>query len=222
MADKKSVFEKDGRKKKGQKEKGDNAAAGKWSGGGKHWPRDILHPEATLTVPRLTNAKEARKFLKWLQPEEKQLLAEALTNSAASAPAESAEEGEVPASGVEQPSSSALYHLALHQSLPFVGFGFLDNLIMIVAGEYIDHTIGVSLGISTMAAAALGNAVSDVFGVGSAWYVERFCAKLGIPGPPPLTLEQLDLPRARVAANAGRAVGVAVGCVVGMLPLLFQ
>ena len=36
-----------------------------------------------------------------------------------------------------------LINLGLHQSLPFVGFGFLDNLIMIVAGEYIDASIGL-------------------------------------------------------------------------------
>jgi hypothetical protein len=34
---------------------------------------------------------------------------------------------------------------------------------MIVAGEYIDLTLGVTLGISTMAAAALGTLVSVVF-----------------------------------------------------------
>jgi hypothetical protein len=44
-----------------------------------------------------------------------------------------------------------------------LGFGFLDNFIMIVAGEYIDLTLGVTLGISTMAAAALGKLVSAVF-----------------------------------------------------------
>ena len=36
-----------------------------------------------------------------------------------------------------------LINLGVHQSLPFVGFGFLDNLIMIVAGEYIDASIGL-------------------------------------------------------------------------------
>ena len=36
------------------------------------------------------------------------------------------------------PNWSDLNKLAMHQSLPFIGFGFLDNFIMIVAGEYID------------------------------------------------------------------------------------
>lgn len=118
------------------------------------------------------------------------------------------------------PSWSDLNKLAVHQSLPFIGFGFLDNLIMIVAGEYIDASIGATFAISTMAAAALGNTLSDVFGVGSAWYVEHWAAKLGV-NPPNLTIEQLDMGRSRIAANAGRAIGVAVGCVLGMFPLLF-
>ena len=37
-----------------------------------------------------------------------------------------------------KPTWSDLNKLAIHQSLPFIGFGFLDNFIMIVAGEYID------------------------------------------------------------------------------------
>lgn len=92
---------------------------------------------------------------------------------------------------------------------------------MILAGEYIDHNIGITLGISTMAAAALGNTISDLFGIGSAWYVERMAAKLGVQAPA-LTLEQLELPISRIASTAGRAVGVTIGCLLGMAPLMFQ
>ena len=41
-----------------------------------------------------------------------------------------------------KPSRADLRQLAYHNSLPFVGFGFLDNFIMIIAGEYIDLTLG--------------------------------------------------------------------------------
>ena len=41
-----------------------------------------------------------------------------------------------------KPSYADLRQLAYHNSLPFVGFGFLDNFIMIMAGEYIDLTLG--------------------------------------------------------------------------------
>jgi hypothetical protein len=121
---------------------------------------------------------------------------------------------------VPPPSMPDLYKLAMHQSLPFIGFGFLDNLIMIVAGEYIDASIGASLAISTMAAAALGNTLSDVFGVGSAWYVESLATKMGV-NPPVLSVQQLELTSCRIAANGGRAIGVAIGCILGMFPLLF-
>ena len=121
---------------------------------------------------------------------------------------------------VLRPTSTQLRQLAIFQAMPFVGFGFLDNFIMIIAGEYIDLTIGATLSISTMAAAALGNTISDVFGIGSAWYVEHWSARLGIHAPP-LTLEQMQLTSCRLTANAGRALGVMFGCIIGMVPLLF-
>lgn len=49
---------------------------------------------------------------------------------------------------LEPPSRAQLKLVFIQQLIPFVGFGFLDNLIMIVAGEYIDTTIGMALGIS--------------------------------------------------------------------------
>ena len=64
------------------------------------------------------------------------------------------------------PSWADLRLLALAASIPFIGFGFVDNAVMILAGDYIDLTLGVSLGISTLAAAGLGNLISDVLGVG--------------------------------------------------------
>jgi hypothetical protein len=68
--------------------------------------------------------------------------------------------------GPARPTNNDLYRLSIQQGLPFVGFGFLDNFIMIVAGESIETFLGASLVISTMAAAALGNTLSDVFGIG--------------------------------------------------------
>lgn len=87
-------------------------------------------------------------------------------------------------------------------------------------GDYIDMTIGTMFGISTMAAAALGNAISDVAGVGSAQFVETFAAKLGVPNPN-LDHRQASLSSVLWSINIGRAIGVAIGCVLGMCPLLF-
>ena len=118
------------------------------------------------------------------------------------------------------PTTSQLIQHAMHQGLPYVGFGFLDNFVMIVAGEYIELSIGASLGIGTMTAAALGNTVSDWCGIGSAWYVEKYAARLGFEAPP-LSLEQLETPSCKYWGFGGRIGGLTVGCLLGMLPLLF-
>ncbi|XP_052774153.1 transmembrane protein 65-like [Mya arenaria] len=110
--------------------------------------------------------------------------------------------------------------VALHNALPFIGFGFLDNFLMIIAGEYIEFRFGAMLGISTMAAAALGNWISDLAGVQTAHYVEVLTSKLGVKAPA-LSPEQVDMSSTRWAANAGKAIGVSIGCILGMLPLLF-
>lgn len=54
---------------------------------------------------------------------------------------------------------------------------------MIIAGDYIEGTIGAWMCLSTMAAAALGNTISDVFGLGLATYVEQFCTFMGLEAP---------------------------------------
>lgn len=51
-------------------------------------------------------------------------------------------------------------------------FGFLDNFLMLIFGEEIDHLFGAKLGFTTLASAGLGNAVADVVGVGAANYIE--------------------------------------------------
>lgn len=75
-------------------------------------------------------------------------------------------------------------------------------------------------GISTMAAAALGNTISDVAGVGSAQFVETLATKLGVPSPN-LDQNQMTLNSVLWSINIGRAIGVAIGCILGMVPLLF-
>lgn len=118
------------------------------------------------------------------------------------------------------PTVQQLRAIGIHYALPFVGFGFLDNFIMIVAGDYIDTTIGLTLGISTMAAAGLGNTLSDIAGIGSAWYVENLASRVGVHMPE-LTPAQLEMSSTRWSINLGRAVGITLGCLLGMVPLLF-
>jgi hypothetical protein len=79
-----------------------------------------------------------------------------------------------------QTFSSHTYQLVmLQRGLPYVGFGFMDNAIMIIAGDYIDHTFGLAFGVSTMFAAGLGNTVSDVMGVGTSGWVESVAERMG-------------------------------------------
>jgi len=68
--------------------------------------------------------------------------------------------------GTQLPTRRQLWQLFLLSAVPFVGFGFADNFIMIVAGDAIDNSIGLRLGLSTLAAAGLGNLISDVCGIG--------------------------------------------------------
>ncbi|PIK36309.1 putative transmembrane protein [Apostichopus japonicus] len=118
------------------------------------------------------------------------------------------------------PSRAQLRLVALNNAVPFVGFGFLDNAIMIIAGDYIDWRLGALFGISTLAAAGLGNLISDLAGVVLAGYVEAFAAKFGIPSPN-LSLEQYDMRGSKIASALGRCIGIALGCLLGMFPLFF-
>lgn len=162
---------------------------------------------------RLTSPKRAREFIYRLQPAERALLLGQLQEFETQA---AAQEKQEPVAV----SSAQIRYILLHNAVPFVGFGFLDNAIMIAAGTQIELSIGVTLGISTMAAAALGNLVSDLAGLGLAGYVEALASRLGMQGPE-LTPKQADMWQTRVTSHLGKAIGVTIGCVLGMFPLLF-
>ncbi|KAH7974447.1 hypothetical protein HPB49_015665 [Dermacentor silvarum] len=165
----------------------------------------------TGTHEIILTKQRAQDLIVRLKPEERKILMEELTVHV--------EKTEKNGKGT-MPTAAQLRMMAIHNALPFVGFGFLDNFIMIVAGDYIDTTIGIGLGISTMAAAGLGNAISDAAGIGSAWYVEKLAVKVGVQAPS-LSPAQLEMAATRWSANIGRAVGVFLGCILGMFPLLF-
>eukprot|EP01063_Lacrimia_lanifica_P011389 TRINITY_DN1817_c4_g1_i2.p1 TRINITY_DN1817_c4_g1~~TRINITY_DN1817_c4_g1_i2.p1 ORF type:complete len:255 (+),score=84.07 TRINITY_DN1817_c4_g1_i2:57-821(+) len=121
---------------------------------------------------------------------------------------------------VAPPTTRQMFRLAFLAGLPMVGFGFMDNAIMILAGDYIDTYLCVSIGLSTLFAAALGNILSDVAGVATAGPIESFMRNLGIKGHG-MTPSQLRLQRVLTVKYLGSAVGVFVGCVLGMFPLLW-
>ncbi|XP_064210751.1 uncharacterized protein LOC660444 isoform X1 [Tribolium castaneum] len=125
------------------------------------------------------------------------------------------------AESVPRPTSRNLVDIAIANSIPFIGFGFLDNFFMLLFGDYIDLYLGSYFCMTTMAAAALGNTLSDVLGIGTAFYVERLANKIGFR-PPKLSPIQMDMTCSRNAANFGRVLGVTLGCILGMCPLVFR
>ena len=60
----------------------------------------------------------------------------------------------------EPPTRSQLMKLGLVAAVPCFTFGFLDNAIMLVAGEQIEAHLGMSWRLSAMACAAMGNIVA--------------------------------------------------------------
>jgi len=103
-----------------------------------------------------------------------------------------------------------LYREALNAGVPFIGFGIMDNMIMILAGDQIDASLGVAFGITTMCAAAIGNILSDLAGVGLGTVIEEYAAMLGLPKAG-LTMRQVDMRGPRYARQAGMALGITLG-----------
>tara|TARA_B110001452_G_scaffold261312_1_gene259974 strand:- start:165 stop:1400 length:1236 start_codon:yes stop_codon:yes gene_type:complete len=101
-----------------------------------------------------------------------------------------------------------------------VGFGFADNAIMILAGDRIDATLGVAFGFSTLFAAGLGNLISDVAGISLGEAIEGACHRVGLEAPE-LSAAQYALRSTRVTKWLAGATGLTIGCVLGMVPLLF-
>jgi len=122
---------------------------------------------------------------------------------------------------VAEITSAQLKQLALLSAIPMVGFGFVDNLIMIMAGDVIDARLGLAFGVTTMAAAGLGNAVSDAAGVYLGGYIEIVAAKMGMKDPK-LTKAQAKTKKARLVSTTAAAFGIIIGCLLGMIPLLAQ
>ncbi|XP_063900031.1 uncharacterized protein LOC135119549 [Zophobas morio] len=122
---------------------------------------------------------------------------------------------------VPSPTPKQLQQQAMNSALPMIGFGFMDNLVMIQAGDFIDTTIGVIFGLSTLSAAALGQVVSDVSGVFFGGTIEALAVRLGL-NPSNLSHEQCNLKSVKIVTTLGRSVGIILGCLLGMCSLLFM
>lgn len=119
------------------------------------------------------------------------------------------------------PTRYQLACVALSGFVPFIGFGAVDNGLMVIYGDVIDGTLGVMFGFSMLASAALGNAISNIFGMLSHGTIHKASGKLGMPEAR-LTLHQQKLPAVHYSYTFGSTVGVFLGCLLGMAPLLFM
>jgi hypothetical protein len=121
---------------------------------------------------------------------------------------------------VPRPSARDLRTIFFFNAVPFVAFGFVDNTVLIHAGDAIDASVGVTFGLSSLAAAAMGQIASDTSGVLFGSTIENAALRLGFAAPR-LTPEQNVLRVTRVASTAGKVLGVITGCSLGLVNLLF-
>ncbi|GAB5358776.1 hypothetical protein AAMO2058_000487700 [Amorphochlora amoebiformis] len=119
-----------------------------------------------------------------------------------------------------EPTAWQLRALFMRSAVPFFGFGFVDNVIMITAGEMIDVKLGDTFHLTTLAAAGLGNLLSDVAGIGLGGVIEEGATKLGLPDPR-MSIQQLNGRSSRIVRHLATVVGISLGCLAGMVPLLF-
>jgi len=118
------------------------------------------------------------------------------------------------------PTRRQLALFALNSALPMVVFGFLDNSIMIVGGDVVDDLVGATFRLSTLACAALANTFADVLGISIGNSVEALTKRVGLPQAS-ISEAQLATPLVRRVGMAAASGGIFVGCIMGMLPLLF-
>lgn len=107
----------------------------------------------------------------------------------------------------------------LSACIPMVGFGFMDNFIMITAGTAIDNSLGVHMGLATMTAAAIGQVVSDVSGV----VFGDTLSKVFKVAPAKLSSAQKTSKLTRSIVSrlrlSGAVIGVVAGCTLGAVAL---
>lgn len=92
---------------------------------------------------------------------------------------------------------------------------------MLLAGEAIDNMLGVHLGITTLASAGLGNIAADVIGVSVTQQIKETSRNIAWAQPPRLSTIQQGMRSVRTAKLTGAVLGVSVGCLLGMFPLVF-
>lgn len=105
-------------------------------------------------------------------------------------------------------------------AVPMVGFGLMDNTILIRAGDAIDRYFGVAMNLRGMESAACGQVLSDFCGVCFGGVVESVSRRVILPAA--FTASQLALRTTQLTGVAGAALGVVFGCILGMANFMFM
>ncbi|KAF4039336.1 Transmembrane protein 65 [Phytophthora infestans] len=119
------------------------------------------------------------------------------------------------------PTRRQLRYVMIGSAIPFMGFGLIDNLILLVAGDAIETHFHSSYAMSMLCAAALGNTVADVVGLSLGGGIEGLARRLGIPDPM-LSKAQANMSITLWCNFFASAGGITLGCLIGMIPLLFM
>ena len=113
---------------------------------------EISLEEVARSLSQLTSQQQpAMELIKKLSPEAQRELAQLTSPTAAAAgsnvtPAAAVAANEaaktVAEADIPPPTYQDLKFVALAQAIPFLGFGFMDNAILIIAGDAIDTSLG--------------------------------------------------------------------------------
>jgi len=129
---------------------------------------------------------------------------------------------------VAKPTARQLMMHAIQSAVPMIGFGFMDNTIMIHAGHYVDCTLGVTFGLSTLAAAGIGQIFSGIGGVMFGDALEAVFQRMsgavngsGVADSSTMSKAQRTMRVSRMAGLMGGIFGVALGCTLGLVNLFF-
>ncbi|CAG9482565.1 unnamed protein product [Plasmodium vivax] len=103
-------------------------------------------------------------------------------------------------------------------SIPMIGFGFMDQFIMIRLGDIFDASIGVSFGISTLCAASFGQLCSDTFGIFFGYVLNYLLQTYKVIQPAKFDVKNKVYQHCTLV---GSVLGILLGCALGMLQLIF-
>eukprot|EP00669_Euglena_mutabilis_P013796 TRINITY_DN8793_c0_g1_i1.p1 TRINITY_DN8793_c0_g1~~TRINITY_DN8793_c0_g1_i1.p1 ORF type:complete len:260 (+),score=62.30 TRINITY_DN8793_c0_g1_i1:28-780(+) len=119
----------------------------------------------------------------------------------------------------KKPSRRQLLIFALTIGAPFIGFGLMDNSIMLLAGEAIDHHIAGACGFGPLSSAALGNVVAAWASLTFSKSLDRLVAHLGLGDRHGLSAAQHRMYSVYLAGLLGSIVGMTIGMLLGMFPI---